>query len=287
LRALANHNKEAKSSGKVSQDIKIVVYCTSKHSSKFILDKISKRFGIDFEEGDVHFVSHSSGNMLRPENYPRFTIFWQALAQIYCALEAYRQFPCDMMVESIGAAYAYLPLKLIYNPKLVSYTHYPQVSQDMIEVVASGVSQYNNSDEVANSFLKRQLKRVYYQVMVVFYSVFGRFADLTFANSTWTYNHLRALWGTSIRASILYPPCDIEEFGEAKKVRGEKNRNAENVVLSFAQFRPEKQQDLQLKVFKRSLPKLPKDAKLWLIGSVRGEDDERIIANLKQMAKEL
>ena len=72
--------------------------------------------------------------------------------------------------------------------------------------------------------------------MVVFYSWFGSHANLTFANSSWTKNHLDHLWSKPkhLQAVTLYPPCDIHEFGEAKNVRGEGNRNAENIIVSFA-----------------------------------------------------
>jgi len=122
--------------------------------------------------------------------------------------------------------------------KLVSYTHYPQVSSSMVEVVARGVSQFNNSSAVAHSLPKRMLKRVYYQVLIAVYKVLGRGPAVLFANSSWTKDHLVQLWGGDVK--VLYPPCDIEEFRQARNVRGEGNRNAQNIVVSFAQFRPEK-----------------------------------------------
>ena len=58
-------------------------------------------------------------------------------------------------------------------------------------------------------------------------------------------------------------------------------------MVSFAQFRPEKDHQLQLKIWKAALPKLPKDAEFLLIGATRGEDDEKLLADLKQMAKDM
>ena len=61
----------------------------------------------------------------------------------------------------------------------------------------------------------------------------------------------------------------------------------QNLLISFAQFRPEKDQALQLKIWKKIQHKIPKDSKFWLLGTVRDEDDQRIVDNLKDLAKQL
>jgi hypothetical protein len=50
-------------------------------------------------------------------------------------------------------------------------------------------------------------------------------------------------------------------------------------MMSFAQFRPEKDHPLQLHVWKAALAtgQMPLDSKFWLVGSTRGPDDERIV----------
>ena len=55
-------------------------------------------------------------------------------------------------------------------------------------------------------------------------------------------------------------------------------------MISFAQFRPEKDHALQLRVWAQIRPSLPSDAKFMLIGSVRDADDQRIVDELKQLA---
>ena len=47
----------------------------------------------------------------------------------------------------------------------------------------------------------------------------------------------------------------------------------ENLMVSFAQFRPEKDHSMQLRVWKKVLPKIPYGSKFWLLGTVRDEDD--------------
>jgi hypothetical protein len=55
-------------------------------------------------------------------------------------------------------------------------------------------------------------------------------------------------------------------------------------MVSFAQFRPEKDQAMQLRIWKKVLPRIPKGSKFWLIGTVRDEDDQRIVDELKDIA---
>ena len=42
-----------------------------------------------------------------------------------------------------------------------------------------------------------------------------------------------------------------------------------NWMVSFAQFRPEKQHDMQLRIWSKVLKKLPSDAMFIMLGSVR------------------
>jgi alpha-1,2-mannosyltransferase len=58
-------------------------------------------------------------------------------------------------------------------------------------------------------------------------------------------------------------------------------------MMSFAQFRPEKDHSLQLRVWKNALPRIPRDAHFVLVGSVRDKDDQRIVDELKQLARNL
>ena len=68
-----------------------------------------------------------------------------------------------------------------------------------------------------------------------------------------------------------YPPVDTNDLIAMTKDLDPKLR--ENLMISFAQFRPEKDHPLQLRVWARVLPKLPLDAKFILMGSVRDQDD--------------
>lgn len=82
-----------------------------------------------------------------------------------------------------------------------------------------------------------------------------------------------------------YPPCDTRDF--MTKIDGDKARR--NLVISFAQFRPEKRHELQLRIWKQVLEQdgIPQDAHFTLIGTERGADDRAIVDKLKKMVVEM
>ena len=52
--------------------------------------------------------------------------------------------PCDVFVDTTGVGFAYPVVKLAMGIKVFSYTHYPTVSQDMLNTVQKGEIQFNN-----------------------------------------------------------------------------------------------------------------------------------------------
>ena len=59
------------------------------------------------------------------------------------------------------------------------------------------------------------------------------------------------------------------------------------MVVSCAQFRPEKDHAWQLKIWKEAQKDLPEGAKLYMLGGTRGPEDVQLLTNLKQMAVDL
>jgi alpha-1,2-mannosyltransferase len=95
----------------------------------------------------------------------------------------------------MGFGWIYLVAKLVCpGIKIVSYSHYPFISSDMVKKVASGVEDYNNSASISQSLFKSKLKLLYYKFILMLYKFVGRFVDFVMANSTWTYNHFLSLW---------------------------------------------------------------------------------------------
>jgi len=185
----------------------------------------------------------------------------------------------------------------------------------MITVVKSGKEAFNNSKLLANITLFRRLKVWYYKVFAWIYGVVGQFSHLVLVNSSWTLNHIVALWNVPDRTHILYPPADtkyLQKFAVDRRAPprcqpSSSSSSSTNLVISLGQFRPEKNQELQLRAFARFLrnhrqqqqqEKRPleekkgkriddKNIKLVLIGGCRNEDDQKRVKNLKHLASTL
>lgn len=106
-------------------------------------------------------------------NYPFLTLIKQALAFNSVAAEALQTVPCDIFVDTVGIGFAYPLVKVMFNPKIVSYTHYPTISSDMLNQTT--LNQFNN--KYANQPTFSLFKRVYYQLLMTLYSRCGYFAD--------------------------------------------------------------------------------------------------------------
>ena len=62
------------------------------------------------------------------------------------------------------------------------------------------------------------------------------------------------------------------------------------MIVSIAQFRPEKNHELQLRafsIFKNQTGQQFKKVKMMLIGSIRGKEDEILVDKLKKLRSEL
>ena len=76
---------------------------------------------------------------------------------------------------------------------------------------------------------------------------------------------------------LAYPPC-----GAMKGIT--RRENGKVIVLSLAQFRPEKDQMKQLEAWALLPPSVRRKAKLVIAGAVRHADDRRILDALKRQA---
>ena len=178
----------------------------------------------------------------------RLSLLSQAIGNIISVIEAIFTYPPDIFIDTMGVGFAYPFVKIFCSStKLISYTHYPFIQTDML------------------SLARTKFKKYYYKAMIFLYKVIGFFPDLVFANSSWTYDHLRYLWGDLDKIHILFPPCNTSEYSRIPLGTSKKN-----IIVSFSQFRPEKEQDKQIKAFRMLLDenKGVSDPHLILIGNI-------------------
>eukprot|EP00658_Telonema_sp_P-2_P073299 TRINITY_DN62359_c0_g1_i1.p1 TRINITY_DN62359_c0_g1~~TRINITY_DN62359_c0_g1_i1.p1 ORF type:complete len:135 (-),score=24.54 TRINITY_DN62359_c0_g1_i1:127-531(-) len=115
--------------------------------------------------------------MLDGAMYPRFTLFLQTiLGGLFMFYEiALMNNCCGVMIDSVGVPFLYPLLRIFCGSTVVTYTHYPSISSDMMGRVEGGS-------------LKVSLRLWYYRAFACLYWMCGQFVSAT----TVSYTHLRA-----------------------------------------------------------------------------------------------
>ena len=193
-------------------------------------------------------------------------------------------FTPDVFIDTIGHASTYPIAKYLFGCRTAAYVHYPTVSSDMIERVASGRLMYNNSARFTSSKMLTGLKILYYRAFAVVYRWCGKSCSCVMVNSTWTKGHIDELWGVDSR--VVYPPCNVEDLSTLQLTRPRLSAKGQPVkkdkaalrVVSVGQFRPEKAHVMQLaawKAMKKSKNRTQKmdNAVLVFVGSCRDDAD--------------
>jgi len=268
-------------------NLEIAIYTGGDAPDEEILKKAEDRFLTKLPYKPL-FVRLDRDRIIDPDLYPVFTMLGQIIGTNVLAANALSKYVPDYFVDTTGLAFCYALVKFLApSCKICAYVHYPFISHDMLNNVLEKRSQVNNSSRIADSPILSRVKIYYYKALLFAYGFMGNRVDFAWGNSTWTTNHIRQVWpkwgkGSQQEIGTLYPPCNVSKFSSLS------NSKRKNIVLSFAQYRPEKNHRLQLEVFKAVLDKNPgNDLQFYIIGSCRGADDDRLLAGLQDYAQEL
>uniref|UniRef100_A0A803M3V9 GDP-Man:Man(3)GlcNAc(2)-PP-Dol alpha-1,2-mannosyltransferase n=2 Tax=Chenopodium quinoa TaxID=63459 RepID=A0A803M3V9_CHEQI len=246
--------------------------------------RATDRFGVHLVN-PPKVVHLNKRKWIEETTYPRFTMIGQSLGSVYLSWEALCKFTPMYYFDTSGYAFTY-PLARLFGCKVISYTHYPTISSDMISRVRARSALYNNEDLIAKSVWLSRCKIIYYSIFSWLYGLVGSYALTVMVNSSWTQSHIVKLWRIPERTKRVYPPCDTSGL-QALPLERPTDVPA---IISVAQFRPEKAHPLQLQAFAKAISKLdaglPKP-KLQLVGSCRNEADEDRLQKLKEMAVKL
>ena len=231
----------------------IYIYTHSSHHDPLqILLKVNNLFQIDFISDRqalerLEFIPLSLAPLVEANKYPFLTLFLQNLMSIFVALQAAYNLVPEVYMETIGFTYT-LPVFKLFNCTVITYVHYPTISNDMIKnVETSSHASFNNRALFVRSPVLRYMKLIYYKLLAYSYGFAGRKADLVMVNSSWTQNHIKSLWKTDVQ--IVYPPCDVESFKTIPLDRFGESESQDMKIISIAQFRPEKNHELQIEAF--------------------------------------
>jgi alpha-1,2-mannosyltransferase len=250
---------------------RFVIYTGDDAPAAAILAKTKTNFGIELPEGAVEFVRLSKREWVEKHRWPRFTILGQSLGSMLLTWEAIQLCPPHLFVDTMGYAFGYWLARLFGGCKVGCYVHYPTVSTDMIGRVTS------------------VHKLAYYRVFAWLYGLMGAAAHAVMVNSSWTEAHIRSLWRIPDRTRVVFPPCDTTQFQEIELDVD----NRDNVIMSLAQFREEKDHKLQVRAFARLLesPTFTRHSwassvRLLLVGGCRGPADQQLLDQVETLAQE-
>lgn len=247
----------------------------------FKIDLISDRRAVE----RLEFIRLSLSPLIEAKKYPFLTLFLQNFMSILVALEAAYHLVPEVYMETIGFTFT-LPVFKLFNCTVITYVHYPTISNDMIQnVLTSSHASFNNREVFVRSSLLRRVKLIYYRLLAYLYGFAGRRADLVLVNSSWTKDHIKSLWGTEVH--VVYPPCDVDSFKSLSLDRFKDKSRALNII-SIAQFRPEKNHQLQIEAFDSFLAKTGShDSQLTLYGGCRDQDDQKRVDYLRDLVSRL
>ncbi|EGR32597.1 hypothetical protein IMG5_076270 [Ichthyophthirius multifiliis] len=268
----------------LSKDLfEIVIYSCEQEQGNNILQKAKDRFNLDLlqYQDQIKFIKVPFRFLLEPFSFA--TLFFQVIGILIYTYICLFKYPPDIFYDTTGLSFSYFIVKKMSYSKVISYVHYPFISQDMINDVLKNNQSFNNRGIFANWRILKNLKIIYYIILVKFYKKMGSYADLIFTNSSWTDNHIKKLWKNQ-KTIKLYPPCNIKDLILLQK-------NQKNIqIMSFAQFRPEKNHLLQIniinKVFKRFDDFQKKNIIFKIVGSTRNQNDIQLLQNLKNQIKD-
>lgn len=250
----------------------------------FKIDLISDRDVID----KLEFVPLRFAGLIEARCYPFLTLFFQNFMSMLVALEAAYKFVPEIYMETIGFTFTLPIFKFLFNCTTMTYVHYPTISNDMIQNVRTDSHKsFNNREIFVKSPILRTAKLQYYKILAYLYGWAGRRADLVMVNSSWTQKHIESLWNKE--AHVVYPPCDVESFKSIYSDVAYRNSHSKSLnIISIAQFRPEKNHQLQIEAFDSFLSKThAHESKLTLYGGCRDEGDRARVADLRELINRL
>lgn len=269
------------------ENVHCVVFTGDAATGTEILKKAEKSFSIKIPK-PIQFVHLKSRNLVEAKHYPYFTLLCQSLASVVLGLEAAFKHVPDIYIDTMGYAWTYPIFKYLCSCRVAAYVHYPTISTDMLSTVLDQKVTVNNREFISKSIFLSKLKICYYRIFALIYRYMGRTSEIIMVNSSWTRNHILKLWNKPACTFTVYPPCDTSVF-ETLPLKSILNKE-DLRIISIAQFRPEKNHELQLNALKAFVSTLNSDQShvtLVLIGSCRHEEDHGRVQKLRSLCSQL
>ncbi|KAJ6499516.1 mannosyltransferase [Mycena vitilis] len=251
-----------------------VVYTGDTSATKSaILAKVQSRFAIALSPATLHFVLLTRRVLIEDASYPHLTLVGQSVGSVVLVAEALSRLVPDAYLDTMGYAFT-LPVVRALRIPAGAYVHYPTVSPPMLARAA------------------RAPKRLYYRALTFLYALALRRARVLMVNSSWTQTHVAAVLAYPpfararvVAPRVVYPACDTRELARLPL------EGRPHIILSIAQFRPEKDHAAQLRALHLLLQAHPTYAanriQLVMVGGCRNAADERRVDGLRTLARDL
>jgi alpha-1,2-mannosyltransferase len=269
-----------------TEDVKIVIYSIDL-DRETILAQRSVTFGLKPHEFDsrIEFRKIYFSTLLEPRFWRFATILGQSVGSAFvllCSLllTSLAEWP-TIFIDSTGFPFTLPVAKLLTGARTCAYIHYPTMSNNMVSKVSGGTADFNNSTIFVSNALLQTLKLLYYKLFLRLYKISGSFVDVAVCNSEWTRERIRSTWSRD-QISVLYPPAVSNPIVQTHALRDTENAR-KMAIVSLAQFRAEKKQDTQLRVFRRLLDVFP-DCEFWMMGGCRNKRDKALVTFLEKLA---
>ncbi|MCQ2818938.1 MAG: glycosyltransferase [archaeon] len=268
-------------------ELEIRIISSGKVDEDLLRQKLEKMFNISLDERhegsslikSITFVEIPSAYyLLKPQRFA--TMILQMFGQMVFAFDILRRNYSDSYIDTTGLPFTYLILSWFGHASVSAYVHYPFISEDMIRDIKNGIQGVHSRGLSSKFKWIIPLKIYYYRLMLLIYKINGYRCKTVLCNSSWTKNHMDAIW--KIRQTyLLYPPCSTKSFSDACASANAFQKK--NIIVSFAQFRPEKNHIIQVNIMQKLLKngRVPNDLELHMIGGVRNQEDEIFVQRLQ------
>jgi len=262
----------------VRADYDVTVYCTILQDKEALMKTIRKNFGYDLNLSQFKILEMDSAYLPLGTVWPFMHRFFHVLSMAAVGFEAVNLHMPDLFIESWTAHFALYPVKML-NPYATLYTYVHQVWTS--PAVMDGFFERWNQIEFGTEKLTYGYELLHHWIVDIAFAKLTNVFDECLPNSSDTKRKIELMWGKD-RCVILYPPCNIEEFyfdDYSKKTR---------TVISVAQFRWEKRQDVQLDAIAYHQKMHPESTfKFQIIGNARAMESKQILSNLEKKIKDL
>ena len=225
-------------------------------------------FGVKLEPS-IRFVTLYGASLLRLVP----GVVGKAIIMLLVALECLLWRRPSLIIDTQGLPFTYPVFSLLFGIPSAAYLHCPYVDPDTLHEKWS--------------FLTGIFGKPYYRFILWLESLCGYAVSLVMTNSTWTHERVISQWSkrlNSKKCQIVYPPCELTKMAQFSLT------DREPIIVSLAQFRPEKNQKMQIEILAKLFAMRPEwkgHVRMIILGGCRNSADQARANKLLQFAKNL